>query len=42
MSSRSSYLQAEVDYMMGLSEWLIGDNIDKLSRSSSSAKKNLQ
>ncbi|CAD6225741.1 unnamed protein product [Miscanthus lutarioriparius] len=23
---------AEVDYMMGLSEWLIGDNIDKLSR----------
>ena len=24
---------AEVDYMMGLSEWLIGDNIDKLSRS---------
>ena len=25
-------MQAEVDYMMGLSEWLIGDNIDKLSR----------
>ncbi|XP_002461959.1 uncharacterized protein LOC8061664 isoform X1 [Sorghum bicolor] len=24
--------KAEVDYMMGLSEWLIGDNIDKLSR----------
>nr|CAB3452808.1 unnamed protein product [Digitaria exilis] len=23
---------AEVDYMMGLSEWLIGDNVDKLSR----------
>ncbi|XP_062190489.1 dehydrodolichyl diphosphate synthase CPT5, chloroplastic-like [Phragmites australis] len=24
--------KAEVDYMMGLSEWLIDDNIDKLSR----------
>ncbi|CAN6171904.1 unnamed protein product [Urochloa humidicola] len=24
--------KAEVDYMMGLSEWLIGDNVDKLSR----------
>nr|CAB3456517.1 unnamed protein product [Digitaria exilis] len=23
---------AEVEYMMGLSEWLIGDNVDKLSR----------
>ncbi|KAF8690886.1 hypothetical protein HU200_041292 [Digitaria exilis] len=24
--------KAEVEYMMGLSEWLIGDNVDKLSR----------
>ncbi|CAN6166063.1 unnamed protein product [Urochloa humidicola] len=24
--------KAEVSYMMGLSEWLIGDNVDKLSR----------